>query len=118
MSVQLIYSQEEPLEIPKAPHEDFKREWYPETQGWVIENYEKDSVEKNKKLVAFTNRLETNFIDKLRNETGFGNLTFEVFSEMHKNGSLDSEVISSCSLKFSCIVRLNYLSIYSISDDV
>ena len=55
MSVQQIHSQEDLLELPKAAHPDFEKEWYNTTMVWVQENFLKDSVERNRKLVAFTN---------------------------------------------------------------
>lgn len=95
MSVQQIYSQKVLQNLPKAAHKDFDREWYPKTQEWVSENFDKDSIERNRILVDFTSSLETTFIDKLRNITERPDLMPEEFAEMHKNGSLESEVIFS-----------------------
>lgn len=47
-------------------HPKFNREWYPIANDWVTKNYEKDSIEQNRKLVEFTNQLEQFFIKKLK----------------------------------------------------
>jgi len=104
MFVQQIYSQKDLPNLPKAAHKDFDSEWYPKTQEWVSENYDKDSIERNRKLVAFTNNLETTFIDNLRNITKRPNLTSNEIEELIRNKSLDTQVISFYFLKYSCIV--------------
>ena len=94
MSVQQIYSQEDflKLKLPKAAHKDFDRDWFPTTQDWVRKNYVKDSIEENRKLVAFTNALESALKEKLQNIKH--NMTQETFAEMQKNGTIDPQVIS------------------------
>ena len=74
-------------------HPRFNRKWYAMTQDWVTKNYKKDSIERNRKLVKFTNYLEEIFVAKLKsyeNEMS----TPENLAKHLKEGVVDTNQIS------------------------
>ena len=80
-------------EVQKLPTPEFKREWYPMVQEWVIENYEKDNLERNRKLVKFTDDLEQTFLDKFKSllrGTKYENELLPDFAKLHKEGVIDA----------------------------
>ena len=81
-------------DIQKLPTPEFNREWYPKVQEWVSENYEKDTPERNRELVEFTNNLEETFVAKLKSlfrGTKYENdMSPEYFAKLHKEGAVDA----------------------------
>ena len=80
-------------ELQTLPHPKFKQEWYPMVQEWVIENYEKDNLERNRKLVKFTDDLEQTFLDKFKSllrGTKYENELLPDFAKLHKEGVIDA----------------------------
>ena len=81
-------------DVQKLPTPEFKTEWYAMTHEWVTENYEKDTLERNRELVEFTNDLEQTFVAKLKSlfrGTKYENdMSPEYFAKLLREGAVDS----------------------------
>ena len=81
-------------ELQTLPHPKFKQEWYPMVQEWVSENFEEDSIERNRRLFKFTTGLEQIFFAKLKSlfrGTKYENeITPEHVGKLFTEGALDA----------------------------
>ena len=79
-------------------HPKFNKEWYPLAQDWVIKNFKKDSIERNRKLAKFTNYLEEIFVAKLKSlihGAKYENkITPEFLLKLFKQGVVDMNQIN------------------------
>ena len=83
-------------------HPKFNPEWYSLAQDWVTKNYKKDSIERNRKLVKFTNYLEEMFAAKLLYGTKYENKsTPEHVAKFLKEGVVDIDKIFLAVRNFS-----------------
>ena len=108
-------------DVQKLPTPEFKREWYPMVQKWVTENYEKDTLERNRKLVKFTEELEETYLTKLKSlfiGTKYENeMSPEYFAKLLKEGALDSnqmEQMHSFGLELQQIYVEKIIQLYDL----
>ena len=97
-------------------HPRFNQEWYAMTQDWVTKNYKKDSIERNRKLVKFTNYVEEMFDAKrkslLYEKKNENKSTPEHLARLFKEGVVDIDKLYAFGLKLRQIYVEKIVQLY------